>query len=192
RNIQAELRQAMVQVAAEFARGDQAFELLVRGGYDTDIHRDLFCPTEPEIRNSVKHAQEFHLNLGLKIANLVKEQRASISQLKQPRLVRVRTAEGSFFVSKEFAFYQMLGQGSTVHIDPGPMAPERMLMNAACQHLLSRAGFADDQDGGRMFRDLLRQVEDSAESFATHDMAGLSARIFQQVIHSPVPYTLDR
>jgi hypothetical protein len=59
-----------------------------------------------------------------------------------------------------------------------------MLVDAPCQHLLSRPGFSYNQHRSRVLSDLLSQAEDSTENFAAHNMAGHSARILQQVIHS--------
>src|SRR5215470_4094378 len=163
----------MIEITAEPPRPDQLFEVLIRCRHHSYVHGNFLAASEPVIRNAIEHAQEFYLNFGIKVADLIQKKRPFIRQFEKSRLHCVRAAERALLVAEKLAFNQVLRDGGTIHVNPWSIATKRMGVNGASNHLLARSGFTYDQDSRRMTRHLFHQLQHSLECIAAgHKTAG--------------------
>ncbi len=65
----------------------------------------------------LENAQQVGLRFQVDVANLVEENRSAFGDLKFSFLAVLRSGEGAFFVSEEFALEQRFGQGAAVDYD---------------------------------------------------------------------------
>src|SRR5215471_9884362 len=108
----------MIKIPAEAAGPHQLLQILVGGGHHANIHSNFLTPTQAVVRNAIEHAQEFDLDFGIKIANLIEKKSALVRQFEESRLHGIGAAECALLVAEEFAFNQVLGDGGTIHVDP--------------------------------------------------------------------------
>src|SRR5579864_2538760 len=80
-----------------------------------------------------------------------------------------RTSEGALFVTKEFGSNQRCRDCGTIHTNKCPIPAVRSLVDGARNQLLSRAGFAQNQDGGTRMCHLVDLAEHSAQRFGGAD-----------------------
>src|SRR5664280_2897240 len=106
-NLQVKLAQSMVEIAAECARLDELLQRLIRGGDHLDIDIDLAIAAEPIVRSAVENTQQLDLQFGVELTNLVQQDRAPVSQLKQALLDALGPAEGTLLISEKLAFEQV-------------------------------------------------------------------------------------
>ena len=98
-------------------------------------------------------------------------------QLEQARLGCIGAAEGALFVTKEFAFHQVFGQGSTVDFNKGLAAARGTLMNGLGDPLLACAGFAHNQYGANMAGHSVHHRHELAHHFTGHDERSIVGRV---------------
>lgn len=82
-----------------------------------------------------------------KVADLVKEQRAPVSHLKQPVPVTVGTGERPLAVSEKFGFGKVTRDGPAVHRDKGLVPTVALFMQLAGDMLLPRTGGSPNEHG---------------------------------------------
>src|ERR1700722_754463 len=150
-----QLAQAMEKILAEAAIAHGAFEILVGGGDDAYVDFYLAMSAETVEGLTVEHAQQLDLRLQLQFADFVEEQRAAVREFEQAGLGRVGAAEGSFFVSEEFALHQIFRKRGAVDVNPGAAAAMRRLVDAAGDQFLAGSGFAGNQNGFRVACDAI-------------------------------------
>ena len=88
------------QIGAKPSGLHRRFQVLVGGGHDACIHRDLLLPSHAVIRYAVQNAEQLDLHSQLQFSDLIQKQRAGIRQIEQSRLDRVGAAEGALLVSE--------------------------------------------------------------------------------------------
>src|ERR1700733_12120367 len=71
-----------------------------------------------------------------------------IGGLKASDALRVRASEGAFFVAKELALEQALGNRGTIQTDERSAGPLATLVDQAREQFFARPGLAVDEDGG--------------------------------------------
>ena len=167
RNAQLELSKAVEEVLTEAAFFDGGFEILVSGGDDADVDFNLAVTAETVEGLAIEHAQEFHLSLQLQFADFVEEESAFLGEFEKAGLRGIGAAEGAFFVSEEFAFDEVFGEGGAVDIDPGTSVAWRRLVNRARNEFLAGASLAGNQNSFGVARDAVDQCHEFV-----HDRAG--------------------
>ena len=99
--------EAVQQVGAEAAVGDQRFQVLVGGGDHAHVDADQFAPADAEELALGQHAQQARLQRQRHVADLVEEQRAAVGLLEAADVAALRTGEGAGLVAEQFAFQQL-------------------------------------------------------------------------------------
>ena len=77
--------EAVVQVLAQLALGDQPVDVLVGGDHEPDVERDQRLAAEPAHLALLEDAEQVDLGLGHHLADLVEEQRAPLRHLEPAR-----------------------------------------------------------------------------------------------------------
>ena len=99
---------------AIFNHGGQV-AMSCRNNADVDVVRA--GGSEPLDFSLLNQAQQLHLRLKRKLADFVKEERATVSQLNFAGLIGNRASKGSAHVSKELGLNQVFGNGAAIDCD---------------------------------------------------------------------------
>src|SRR4249919_2494918 len=126
RQLQAHDVEAMQQVRAELAFGDEAFEVLVGGGDDAHVHADQFAAADAEELALRQHAQQARLQRRGHVADFVEEQGAAIGLFEAAHVALLGTGEGARLVAEQLAFEQLGGNRGGVERDERAMRARRL------------------------------------------------------------------
>ncbi len=74
--------QPVKKILAECACGHGGFQIAVRRGQDAHIHGNRLATADPFNFPLLKYSQERNLNLSRKVADLIQENRSTLSQLE--------------------------------------------------------------------------------------------------------------
>src|SRR5579864_3919545 len=150
------------QVRTEGALVNHLLEILVGGGYATEIHLDNLVPAHSCNLTLLQDSQQIGLRLQADIADFVQKNCAALSNFELPLLAVLRAGEGAFFVTEKFAFEQRFRQGAAMDHDQRMKASNAGSMNRADDQLLSGATLAGDQHVGIGRSDCFDGLEDLA------------------------------
>src|ERR1700691_2417962 len=131
------------------------------GSYQPNIH--LMGATAAQALEFLllQDAQQFGLQWGRNIADLVQEQGTFIGQLKAAKLLCDGPGERALFVAKKLAFQEVQRDGGAVQLDERASASRTDIVDRARDQLLARAGFTLDQDSGTCRRHPFDPIEHS-------------------------------
>jgi len=90
----------------------------------------------------LQHAQQLALQRQRNFADLVKEQRAAVGQLKPADAVAQRAGEGAFGVTEEFALEQIGRDRRAIDADQRAVAALAVVVDGARHQFLAGAGLA--------------------------------------------------
>ena len=138
--------EAVVEVLAEFALFQQAFQVLVGRSDDAHVHFDRFSAAHAKKFPLLEDAQNLGLHAQACIADLIEEQRGEMGALEQPLLLLVRVGEGALLMAKELRLEKRLGERGAVDSQKRVGVPGAVVVNLPGHQLLARAAFAQDQD----------------------------------------------
>ena len=139
--------QAVVQVFAELALGDQGFEVFVGGANEHHVHLVFLARAQRCDPALLQHAQQTRLQLGGHVADFVQKQRAAVRHLDLAGgATPFGTGERAFFVAKEFGLDQGFRNGGAVDRHKGPPCPCRVVVDGLRQDVFAGAGFTQDHD----------------------------------------------
>ena len=155
RDVDDDLRQAVVEVLAEAAVRDQRLQVLVRRADDAHVDRDLVAAADALDHALLQEAQQLGLQRERQVADLVEEQRAAVGRLDLADRLPCRAGERALLVAEQLALEQVLGNRGAVDRDEALAAPRRQVVQRAREQLLAGAAFAQQQDGRAGARDLL-------------------------------------
>ena len=113
----------------------------------TSTRNGSFSPTR-RISPDSRNRKQLDLDALVELADLVEEQRAAVGDLEESLAVGVGAGEGPLAVAEELALDQVFGQGAAVDRDEGPIGAAALVVEAARDQLLARAGLAQDHDRG--------------------------------------------
>jgi CDI toxin RNase A-like protein len=147
-NMNRENIDSIVEVAAEFAFGDQGGEVVVGGGDQAYIDTQSAIPTKALELLFLQHAKKFGLELWWEVADFVEEKSAAVGKLEPPDFLRERAGEGATFVAEQLGFQQAGGDGGTIDFDEGAVATGAEVMDGAGDQFLAGASLAGDENGG--------------------------------------------
>src|ERR1700685_4783499 len=117
RNAKLELAEAVKEIAAEAAGLDCGFEILIGGGDDAHINVDVAIPAETVKGLAVENTKQLDLHLQLQFADFVEEKCAFVGEFEKAGLGGIGSAEGSFFITEQFAFDQIFrGRGPVAFV----------------------------------------------------------------------------
>src|SRR6202041_757963 len=60
-NLEGDLAQPVIQIAAKPAVRDARVQVLIGGGHHADVHGDLLRSAEPVVRDAVQYSKQLHL-----------------------------------------------------------------------------------------------------------------------------------
>src|SRR3990172_228554 len=109
--------ESIIEVLAELSLLHHGGQIMVRGGSDANIHVEGFFTADPLNLAFLDDAKQLHLHVRGEIADLIKENRASIGQLKASFSLANRSGKRAFFMSKELAFEYSFSQSRAVYLD---------------------------------------------------------------------------
>src|ERR1043165_6283644 len=92
-----------------------------------------------------------------------------MGKLEPSDLLLGSVGKGAFFIAKQLAFDQRVGQCGAVDYNKGLGAPVAVIMDSPCDELLSRAAFAGDQDGAFFTGNHTHCLEDVDDLFGFAD-----------------------
>src|SRR6056297_3344912 len=96
------------------------FQILVGRRYNTHIHMNGADIAKGLYFPFLKDTKQLGLDHGTYVAYLIKKNSSSVSLLEQTGLILGGMGKGALFVSKQFAFKNLLGHGRTVDSHKGP------------------------------------------------------------------------
>ncbi len=177
----------MIEVASEPAFGHCDVQLLIRRRHHTHIHRDLLYSAQPVVRNSVEHAQQLHLHLGIELADLVEKNGSLIRQLEQALLRGIRSAERAAVITEQFALEQMFGQRRAAQVHPRLLRAQRIMMQGTRHQLLAGTALAGDQHGRARSRHALHHGHQAAHRLAGNDRRHPEKNVrLIRMVHGPL------
>jgi hypothetical protein len=117
---------------------------VVRGGHDAEVHAHRAGRADRDDLLLLEHAEERRLRRERQISDLVEEERAAARRADEPFGVPVGARERTAHVPEELSFDERRGERTAVDRDERP-APPRRGVDGASQHLLPRAGLAQQE-----------------------------------------------
>ena len=148
RQLDAENRQPEKEVPAETACGDLPFEVAVRGGDQTHIDPRGARFSDLDELPAFEHPQQFGLQFGRHLPDLIEEQRAFVGLFEESFLVFGGSRKTACTVAEQLAFEQLLRKGRTVDRDKSLPGPRTGVMNGLGEDLLAGSRFAREQHRG--------------------------------------------
>src|SRR3977135_3981490 len=117
----------------------------------------------------LQHPEQCDLDFRWQVAYFVQENRPAVRRFKTPQAPLRRTCEGSFLVTEELGSNQRCGDGGAIHTNKCPFPAIGSLVDGARNQLLSRAGLAQNQDGGIRMCHLADLAEHFTQRFGGAD-----------------------
>src|SRR5581483_224890 len=140
--------ETIVKVAAKFPGGDQARQIAIGGGYQTNVHLHRFVATQPFEFVILQDTQQFGLKFEGYVAHLIEKKGSAIGEFEAANFLVDRAGESSLFMAEQFAFQHARGNGGAVQLNKAvPLAPAQ-IMHGTSKYLLAGTGFSEYQDGG--------------------------------------------
>ena len=93
--------QPVEEILAKCACRHGCLQVAVRGGQHAHVHGNRLAAADPFNFPLLEHSQQRDLSLGRQVADLVKEDRPAVGQLKSPETPLQRAGEGAFLVSEQ-------------------------------------------------------------------------------------------
>ena len=146
RQLDGEHLQPIVEVLAEGAGRHALAQVPVGGGDDTGVGLARRRLADALVAPLLQDAQELHLEVERDVAHLVQEEGAVVGELEPARPVPHGASEGAAHVAEELALQQLAGERGRVHRHERSVAPGRVDMEGARQHLLPGSALAGDED----------------------------------------------
>ena len=139
--------EAVVEVGAERFLVGHGFEVAMSGGDEADVGADGLVSTDAFEGLFLEESEDFGLEGEGHVADFVEEDGAAIALLEFADAAAVGTGEGAFFVTEEFGFQEVFGDGGAVEGHEGCLGAGAVLVDSAGDEFLAGAGFSSDEDG---------------------------------------------
>ncbi len=146
---------AVEQVLAELALGDQRRQVLVGGRQDAHVDREFPGLADRPHALFLDDAQQLDLHVQRQVGDLVQEQRAALGGLDQALLVGDRAGEAALLVAEQLAFHQLGRDRAAVHRHERPVAARAGVVDQVRDQLLAGARLAVDVHRRLAARDAL-------------------------------------
>ncbi len=128
----------------------------------------------------LKDAQELGLRSGVKIADLIEEERAAVGQFEFSAPHGCRAGEGAFLMAEELAFDQFGRDSGAVDLNERSAGEGAVLVDVRGKKFLAGSGFADDQHAGVGSRGHGSLLDGAQEDRAVADHLGAGSDDFFQ------------
>ncbi|MFY9823812.1 MAG: hypothetical protein WAM82_20700 [Thermoanaerobaculia bacterium] len=133
------------QIPAEAPVPRSDLELIVAGGDDPHVRRQIAVSTHPAILTLLDEAQQFGLKAQVHDGDLVEKKGPGVRLGNEPGPVLVRVGECAALVPEELALRQLRRNRRTVDRDERTMPSGAVLVQQASEHLLAGTRFTFDQ-----------------------------------------------
>jgi hypothetical protein len=161
--------QSVEKIISEASRVDLPGEVPIRGGDQTDVAVDRPGPPETLELVFLQHAQELRLQLERDLAHLVEKDRAALRELEPSDPLRDRAGERPPLVAEQLTLEQARGDGRAIDLDERALAAPAGIVDGAGDQFLSRACFAEEENGRVSRRYDVDLVEDVPERLTIAD-----------------------
>ena len=138
--------EAIVEVLAEAAVGDEIFEIAIRRGDHADIDLDRFARAERLNFLRFDRAQELGLSGRAELSDFIEEKRARIRLRELACFGSISAGKRAALIAEQFALEKRFGNRSAIHRHEAAGAPAEIVEGARGE-ILTRSAFARDQDG---------------------------------------------
>ena len=154
--------QPVVQIVAKAVLPDFLGEIAIGRRHHAHVDIDGARAAQSLELPFLEHPQEFWLQLGRQIADLVEKERSSMRVLESAYLARMGAREGPTLAPEQLALHQRRGECGAVEGDELGVGSGAAAMNRTRDEFLARARLTEQQDGRRGRRDLLETKHDVA------------------------------
>ena len=158
-NAQLDLVEAIEEIFAKAAIGDELVEILVGGADDADIDTVLLSPADPLDDMVLQETQRLDLHGQRQIADFVEEKRTLVRFLDLADRLAHRAGEGALLVAEELAFEQGLRDRRAIDRDERALPAHAQAVKRVRQQLLPGAALPQQQDRNIGRGDLLHHAE---------------------------------
>ncbi|OPZ68232.1 MAG: hypothetical protein BWY83_02378 [bacterium ADurb.Bin478] len=141
----------VIEILTKSALFHQSLQVPVRGCDQAHIDLNGLRGSQPFKRLALQHAQQFDLQPGRYIADLIDEQSAGVRHLEPALAEFFRAGKSAFLVTEHFAFQQLLRQSGHIDRHKRLVAPRSGQMDGFGHQLLARAAFPQNQHGRLAF-----------------------------------------
>ena len=138
--------EAVEEVLAEPALGDQRFEVGVGRGDDADVDLDRLRLAEAVHFVGLEEAQQLGLELGPDLGNLVEEERAAGGGADDAVEGVLGAGEGALAIAEQLALEHLARHGGAVEGHERLGGAAGGAVDGAREHFLAGAGLAGEQD----------------------------------------------
>ena len=132
------------KILAEKTLVDQDLEVLVGGGDNPHVGLDRGAAADRGVFALLQHAQQPGLGIHRHVADLVEEQGSALGLLETAGGLVLGAGKGALFVSEQFGFDQITGDGGHVDGDKRAVAALAVVVQRTRHQFLAGAGFAGD------------------------------------------------
>ena len=153
--------EAVVEVFAEAAVGEELIERLVGGGNDPDVDLDRVGVAERVRLAGLEEAQQLGLQVGADLADLVEEERAAFVGADDAEEAVDGAGEGAAAVAEEMAVERLARDGGADETANGFLARCERVVDLAREDFLAGAGLAGDEHRQIGWRDAASAVTSS-------------------------------
>ncbi len=138
--------EAVEQIFSERAGRDPFVEIAIGGRDDADIDAGVdTVSAHPLHFAGLDESEHERLQSRAHLSDFVKEQRAAVGALEEPRLVAICIRETASNVSEQFRFEERVGKPRAVDRDQSVLSPRAVLVNQMRHHLLADTCFAGNE-----------------------------------------------
>ena len=134
------------EVRAEGPGLDHFFKVAMGGGNDADIDGNTGSGADALDLAFLQDAEELGLKGEGDVADFVEKERAIVGLLESSNAQLIGPGEGAFFVTEQFAFEEVVGNGGAVDGDEGAMGAVAVLIDGASDEFLACSGFSSNED----------------------------------------------
>ena len=138
--------EAVVEVLAEIAIPDGAFEVAISCGDNADIDFDGFMGTDAFDFAFLESAEDFGLSGEAEVADFVEEEGTAVGCFELAHAA-LDAGSDAAFDAKEFGFDEGFGQGGAVEGDVGAIGAGAEGVEGAGDEVLAGTAFAGDENG---------------------------------------------
>ena len=160
RHLDADRVEAVHEVLAEAAVLGQVGERPVGRRDDADVHAARGRLADALDLAGLEHAQQGRLELGREVADLVEEDGAAVGGLEEALLVGRRARERAADVAEELGFEQVVRERAAEERHERAVGARAVVVEAAGDELLARAGLALDEDRDVGVEDAVERLEE--------------------------------
>ena len=140
--------QPVIKILTKLAIAHRSFEIAVGGSNHAHIHLHIADAAHAADDLVFQHAQQFGLQQGRELADLVEKKCPAVGGLEQPFLHLLGVGERAFLVAEELGFHQRLGDGRAVDGYEGLLLARTFVVDGFGDEVLAGAAFALNQNGG--------------------------------------------